>query len=314
LTLRARETYTAQEVSPLRRLFICLFAAAICTLGNASAPAAQSQKPASDPRTRDIYVSVLDAKGAPVQGLGAADFTVREDGTAREVLKAGPATAPMQIAVLIDDSQAATQMIQPLRQGLTAFVDLLAGKAEIALITFGERPTTLSDYTTSAEQLKRGIGRLFSRPGSGPYLLDAIVDASRGLARREARRPVMIAITIEGIEFSNRHYTAVLEEVQKSRAMFHALAIGAPAASLSEEMRNRGVVLAEGTERTGGRRDQLLSEIALPDRLKMVAHDLLNQYVVTYARPESLIPPETVDVGVTRTGLTVRAPTRVANP
>jgi VWFA-related protein len=314
LTLRARQTYTAQEVSPLRRLFICLFVAAVCTLSFPSAPAAQSQKPDRDARTRDIYVSVLDGKGAPVQGLTAADFTVREDGTAREVLKAGPATAPMQIALLIDDSQAATQAIQPLRQGLTAFVDVMAGKAEIALITFGERPTTLSDYTTSAEQLKRGIGRLFARPGSGPYLLDAIVDASRGLARRKAERPVMIAITIEGIEFSNRHHQMVLDEVQKSGVTLHTLAIGTPAGSLTEEMRNRGVVLAEGTARTGGRRDQLLSEIALPDRLKALANDLINQYVVTYGRPESLIPPETIDVGVTRTGLTVRAPKRLSNP
>jgi hypothetical protein len=68
-------------------------------------------------RTRDIYVSVLDDKGQPVPGLTTADFVVREDGTLREVLKAGPATAPLQVALLVDDSQASTPLIQPLREG-----------------------------------------------------------------------------------------------------------------------------------------------------------------------------------------------------
>ncbi|HET9809203.1 MAG TPA: hypothetical protein VFQ66_05855, partial [Candidatus Limnocylindria bacterium] len=64
--------------------------------------------------------------------------------------------------------------------------------------------------------------------------------------------------------------------------------------------------------RTGGRRDQLLAESAIPDRLRLVARELANQYAVTYARPETLIPPEKVQVSVSRPDLTVRARTRVA--
>src|SRR5918999_1976825 len=109
-------------------------------------PAQEPRGSTSGPRTRNVYVSVIDSKGAPIQGLTAADFVVREDRTAREVLKAGPATDPIQVALLIDDSQAATSMLQPLREGITGFIDKLQGKAEIALITFGERPTTQVEY------------------------------------------------------------------------------------------------------------------------------------------------------------------------
>ena len=133
--------------------------------------------------------AVVDSKGAPVQGLTASDFGVREDRVAREVLKAAPATAPLQVALLIDDSQAATSMIQPLREGITGFIDQLQGKADIALITFGERPTTLVEYTSETPLLKKGVGRIFARPGSGPYFLDAILDASRGLQKKEADGP-----------------------------------------------------------------------------------------------------------------------------
>lgn len=265
----------------------------------------------SGARTRDVYATAIDSKGASVPGLTASDFAVSEDRVAREVLKVGPATEPLQVALLIDDSQAATSMLQPLREGITDFIDALQGKAEIALITFGERPTTLVEYTNSAEQLKRGVGRVFPKSGAGPYLLDAIVDASRGLEKRKAARPVIVAVTVEGIEFSNAHFESVLQALERSGATLYALAMGSPADSQSDEMRNRNVVLGEGPDRTGGRREQVLAESGLPGKLRQVAEGLLNQYVITYARPETLIPPQRIEVTSTRPGVTVRARTRL---
>jgi VWFA-related protein len=272
----------------------------------------QERGSTSNPRLRRIYVSVVDSKGAPVKGLTAADFVVREDRTVREVLRAEPATEPMQIALLIDDSQAATSMIQPLREGVTDFIQKLQGKAEIALITFGERPTTIVEYTSNQELLKKGIGRIFAKPTAGPYLLEALLDASRGLERRKAARPVIVAISIEGIEFSNQHYQQVLEAIERSGATLHVLAVGSPSASQTDEMRNRNMVIAEGTERSGGRREQVLADSALPETMREVADELLNQYVVTYSRPETLIPPQRIEVTSPKPDVKVRARTRVS--
>jgi VWFA-related protein len=276
------------------------------------APGPQDRASASGARTRDVYVAVVDSKGAAVQGLTASDFGVREDRVAREVLKAEPATAPLQVALLIDDSQAATSMIQPLREGISGFIDQLQGKADIALITFGERPTTLVEYTSETPLLKKGVGRIFARPGSGPYFLDAVLDASRGLQKKEVVRPVIVAVTIEGIEFGNLHYQTVLEALERSGATLHVLSIGTPADSTSDEMRNRNQVIAEGTERTGGRREQVLADSGIPGVMKKVAAELLNQYVVTYSRPETLIPPSRIEVSTSKPGATARARTRVA--
>lgn len=266
---------------------------------------------ASDARTRDVYVSVLDQKDKPVTGLTAADFVVREDGVAREVLKAAAATAPMQIMVLIDNSQASATSIAPMRDGLTLFVDKLRGKAEIGFVTVGERSTSLVEYTTDTDKLKKGIGRIFSRPGSGAYLLDGIVDVSKGLQKRNAARPVIVAITIEGIEYSNLQYQTVLKQLYASGATLHVLAVGAPIPAQTDELRNRNMVLAEGTDRTGGRRDQLLAVTSITEALGRMADELLNQYVVTYGHPDALIPPEKLQVTVKHPGLTVHAPKRL---
>ena len=266
----------------------------------------------TDLQTQTVYVSVLDGDGKPVTGIPASDFTVREDGAIREVLKAGPATDPLTISLLVDDSQASEPAIQQIRDGLNAFVDRLQGHAEIALATFGERPTPVVDYTANAAELKKAISRIFARPGSGSYLLDALVDVSRGLQKREVKRPTIVVLTIEAVEFSNRYYDPVLDELWKSGAALHVLAVGSPNPSQADEIRNRNMVIAEGTEKTGGRRDQLLSIMAIPERFKQLADELADQYVVTYARPESLIPPEKLSVTVKRPGLTVRARTRTA--
>jgi VWFA-related protein len=275
-------------------------------------PAATAQQTAADARTAQIYVSVVDDKGSAVAGLTVKDFAVREDGAAREVLAAEPATDSLDIMLLVDDSQAATTTIPYLRDGLSKFVDRMQGKAKIGLVTMGERPTSVVEYTTDVAALKKGINRIFARPGTGAYLLEAVRDVSRGFRKREGiKRPVIIALTTEGVEFSNLQYDRVLEDLRASGAIFHALAIGTPAATVSDELRNRGLLLDEGTKQTGGRRDQLLSAMAIEDRLQQVARELLMQYIVTYGRPDKLIPAEKVQVTTTRAGLTARARTRI---
>jgi VWFA-related protein len=276
--------------------------------------AAQDRTPrASDRRTQDIYVGVVDGSGKPVTGLTTTDFTVREDGVAREIVSVGPATEPLTLSLIVDDSQASTDAIQFMRDGLNAFLDKLSGKGDIAIATVGERPTIQIDYTPNTEALKKAAGRLFQKSGSGAYLLDGLVDVSKGLQKREAKRPTIVVITTEaGVEFSNRAYQQVLDDLQKSGATLHVLALGQPAASIDDAMRNRNIVIAEGTARSGGRRDQILANSGLSDRMKQLADEIVNQYVVTYGRPDQLIPPEKVQVTVNRQGLTARAKTRAA--
>jgi VWFA-related protein len=264
---------------------------------------------------RRLYVSVLDEKGAPATDLSASDFVVREDGTAREVLRAGRATDPMQIAVLIDDTQAATRMILDQRLALQAFVKALHQGNEMALLTFGERPGILVAYTSSLSALLAGVDKVFARPGSGSYLLQAIVETTRGMQKREATRPVIVAITTEGEEFSNDYHVTVVEALLKSRAQFHAIVrtTGEPSPT-NDGNRNRTFVLADGTQTTGGRREFVLSDTALTMKLEELASEIRNQYLLVYVRPQTLIPPSKLEVSVRRPGLTVRAGTRADLP
>jgi Ca-activated chloride channel family protein len=259
----------------------------------------------------DIYVSVVDGKGDPAPGLTAEDFRVREDGVAREVLKAGAATEPLTVALLVDDTQAATPAIQMIREAMETFLKTLEGKAEISLVTYGDRPTIVTDYTTDQKKLQDAAKRIFPRTGAGGDLLDAIVEVSKGMEKRKAKRPVIAVLMMESsVEFSNRYYENVLQELDKGGATLHVVALGPPNTNLSDELRSRGQVVALGTERTGGRRDNVIALTAAAPKMKQLADELLKQYVVTYARPDTLIPPDKIEVTVTKPGLSARARTR----
>ena len=289
-----------------------LYLLVLSAIAAASAAAQEPRPPqASDARSRSVYVSVVDEKGAAARGLTAADFAVSEDGVSREVLRAVPATEPLDLVILVDDSQAAAAAIPYLRDGLAKFVDRLQGKAAIGIVTVGERPTSVAERTTDIAALKKGVSRVFARQGTGAYLLEGLIDVSRGLQKRDTVRPVIVVLTMEGVEFSNASYQRVLEELYASGATLHVLAIGAPSGGGSEEIRNRNIVIADGTEATGGRREQLLAEMSIPGALDKLADELLNQYVVTYGRPDALIPPEKIKVTVKKPGLSARARTRL---
>ena len=54
--------------------------------------------------------------------------TRREDGVARELLKVEPATATLDVMLLIDDSEALNPALQPMREGIGRFIDKMQGQ------------------------------------------------------------------------------------------------------------------------------------------------------------------------------------------
>lgn len=274
----------------------------------ASASAAAQQAASREGR---VYVSVTDKDGK-VLPLSAAEISIKEDGRAREVLKVEKATEPLQIALLVDDSQAATMAINDLRTALMKVIAKVFAAnpaSQIAIITFGERPTLVTDYTNNPGQLERGISRIFARPGAGAYLLEAIVSAAKGVVKREPGRSHLIAIATEGVEFSNDHYSNVLNQLGESGATLWSLTLSAgPRAEETEEIRNRGMVLGRGTSQTGGRQEQALANSAVPGALERIVDYIFNQYAVTYGRPDTLVPPKKIEVKISKPGAKVLAP------
>jgi hypothetical protein len=126
--------------------------------------------------------------------------------------------------------------------------------------------------------------------------------------RRDLRR-VMVIVTTQGPEFSEIGYQTVLEYVKESGAPMHSYVLLrdgiSPTDPAAQEVE---MTLAVGTRMTGGRREDLLSAMVMTPRLQSLANELNHQYQVVYARPKMLIPPKTIEVGVRKADVVVRAP------
>ncbi len=260
---------------------------------------------------RIVWVSVLDDAGLPVAGLGPGDFVVEEDGEAREVLRVAPASTAMQVAVLVDTSSAAQSVIPDMRDGLGALVAELHEDHEIALVAFGQRPQILVESTHQLERLEDGIGQVFAFPNSAAYLLDALVETANGFERRESPRPVIVVVATDGIDYSNRDARQAVDALREAGVATHVLLLRDNAnlalrnePSLADALRERDLALAQGPDRTGGRRRDLLMGRAFVDALEELAVMLSSQYEVVYSRPARLIPPEEITVRMRRDELT----------
>lgn len=295
----------------------------VCTALALALPAALTGTEAgAQSAERLLLVSVLDGDGTPVTGLAAADFRVREDDAAREVLRVEPAGAGRQIALLVDTSAAAVRATSDFRRGLSAFVDGMQEDNRIAIVTFGGPPRILVETTGDPERLRSGIDRVFPQSGQAAYMLDAMHEVAEGFARRRAERPVLVAVTTEGLDYSNRRAREVLERIDESGAAVYTLSVearrapafatGLPGGGLAggfdarQRQFERDLVLARGTADSGGRHRNLLASSALEGAMRELVAELRNQYLVVYSRPDLLVPPEDVRVRVDRPGLTAR--------
>lgn len=267
---------------------------------------------------RTVYVTAVDGKGVPVPGMTAADFTVKEDGKMREVVKADTATAPMQIVLMLDDGGIGLGAI---RQGAGQFVQTLQGKAEFAIITTGGRNRTLVDFTADPRVLYAGLQTML--PGNTPatYILDGFVEVAQTFLKRKAERPVIIAVASEGEEFSNARAEVVLDAIQKSGAKFYYIGLGAPVTSgtkpaltadrpgdsTENESGKRNTVLGSAPKNSGGRSEQALQSSGVPTLMKQFADELAGQYAVTF---KSETAGAKLGFETSKKGVKLRAPSR----
>jgi len=297
--------------SPLTRRHLLIVAAIVVLPLAWSSAAVGVQAPS---REATVFVSAVDEKGEPVQGLGPEAFVITEDGRRREVLRVSKATEPLDIALLVDNSQAAESAITFLRDSLATFVATMAPVARIAVITIADRPTIATDYTNDAKRLGDAVGRIFAMNQSGATMLDGILETAQGLRKRDTPRAVIIPVVTDGVEFTNRYSRDVTRALVDARVALHAVTIGQFYHSDEHSVRERSFLLDEGPRVSGGQRITMLTPMGLDQALPRLARELLSQYKVVYGRPESLIPPEKIEVSSGRAGVTMRgAPARGGN-
>jgi hypothetical protein len=285
---------------------------ALTTLAFVALPAsaADQNRPSPKGQTRRLFVSVVDQAGSPVLDLASGDFTITEGGTARTIVRAGLATSPMRIALLVDTSEAASVALPHLRAGLTAFLDTLPPEHEVMLVSTGRQMRVRVQPTTDRKKLRDAAGSLFP-DGAGTVLMDGLLEIDdRFMRKAEDRWPVFVIFTSDGTESSaaahEKEFNAWSTGLSARGAIAHALVLKVKGSGVPE-------MVAMGlTRNTGGRFDMMNTSNALPDKFKALATQLAadhrqmsTKYQLEYLSDSST--PAAADVGVARSGVKLQS-------
>jgi len=259
----------------------------------------------ADEESRTIRVTIVDEAGRPVAGLDPSEVAVVENGVARVVLGITPEDRPMNLALIVDTSMATRAALKlSVAPGLSEFVAGLPAGANLALWTTGDRPIKALDYTVDRSAAQRAVARLF--PIGGNTLLDALVEASAELKKKEGERSVVVAVTGLDPDFSHRDRWQSLDQAEKNAELFLAVAYDEGGTDF-EDRQKYDFVLAGLADRSGGRYETVLTAMAVAGALQKVLAEIKGQYRLTYAAgPEVKEKNRKLEVKVARPGIKTR--------
>ena len=250
--------------------------------------------------SRSVYFSATDAKGAPVTDLTAADIAVKEGGKDRQVVSVKPATSPMQIAVLVEDSGSGG--FQP---AVIQLFQSLLDRAQFSLRVLSPQALLVQDDTQDVEALKVALSKIGQRgkvQADPDQLIEAINEVSRTFQPRKAARPVIVAMTVAGDSSQTGNIDTVVDRLRDSRTMLNVLHL--PNTPI-------GRLLGDGPKFSGGRSEVVGSSNGLAPAIGKIVDHLKTQYELVYSLPDGVKPNERVSVATSRKGVSIVAPTRL---
>ncbi len=239
-------------------------------------------------RLVNVAVNVVDAKGAPVGGLGKDDFEMVEDGKPQKIaVFERESTTPLSIVMAIDTSGTVLSNERLEKQAAKSFVrSLLRDQDELDLMDFSDTVREIVPFTNEKRRIEAGLNQL--QRGDETALYDAIYLGSQrlGETRSDAgRRRVMMLITDGGDSKHTSRYGQAVEQAQRAGAMIFAIIIVPIAADAG---RNTGGehALIQMADDTGGKFYYVDDPRDLEAAFARVSDDLRTQYVLGYYAPQ----------------------------
>jgi VWFA-related protein len=236
-----------------------------------------------------VRVEVLVTRdGAPVRGLTAADFEVRDSGRLQALEPIHEEETPIDVILVFDVSQSVDgPKLSALRDAAGAFLDGLRPGADAlhpgpdaeraALLVFQEEVRLLEPLTPAPDRVRHALGAVTAR---GSTALHDATYAGLRLLEPGPRRGVVVVFSdgLDSLSWLSR--AQVLEAATRSEALVYSVVV-------REKDDPENPFLREVTRVTGGRVWTARSEGELRGRFLNVLDDIRARYVLSYA-PEGV--------------------------
>ena len=224
----------------------------------------------------ELYTTVLDRAGRPVQGLAREDFRVLEEEKEQQILRFEQVRdLPIHAGILLDvsASMGESQSLAPARDAaLQFFQQILRPKDRAAVVTFNDRPNLAVQFTNEVETLASGLAGLKAERGTA--LWDSLIFSLyyfNGIKGQKA-----LLLLSDGKDESSRFaFEDALEYARRAGVTVYAVGLALP----KGEDRKK---LTRIAEETGGRSFFIDSTDALAGIYTQVEEELRSQYLIAY--------------------------------
>ena len=133
------------------------------------------------PSQLQVFISAVDAAGAPVTDLKPEEIAMTENGAPGKVVSLERHNLPIKLTITVDNGRDSVTALAAFRTGLTGLVEALPPDVEVTLITTAPQPSMVVRPTTDRAQILRGISRFGVEPDESARFTDALVEYAERL-------------------------------------------------------------------------------------------------------------------------------------
>jgi VWFA-related protein len=185
---------------------------------------AQDSKFHAETRVVIVPVSATDARGKPLDGLEAGDFSLLDNGVeeriALDVFDTG--VAPISLVAAIQSSGISAAALAKIRKIGGMIQPLIAGdRGETAVLTFDKEIRWAQDFTTEPRLIADAFERIQTGEDMTARLLDALVESTEYMRARKGRK--IVAIVSESRDRGSKTKLAdAVQAVQRDGVLVYA--------------------------------------------------------------------------------------------
>jgi Ca-activated chloride channel family protein len=226
-----------------------------------------------------VPVTVTDPMSRLVAGLEKDSFLLVENGQPQQIRSLSTEDAPISLGVIFDVSGSMADKIDEARQAVVEFFRTANPEDEFFLVTFSDHPQVLVDFTSSIDDIQRGL------PGAIPQgatsLLDAIYLGISRMRQASHSRKALLIISDGGDNRSRYTEDQVADMVREADVQISAMGLFPSHPKTPEELHGPEL-LGAISGATGGQAFIIHSPRELPEVATKIGIQLRNQYLLGY--------------------------------
>ena len=234
----------------------------------------------TDTRLVVLPVTVIDKSGRLITTLPESAFQVFENGVPQKVKQFKREDVPVSMGLVIDNSGSMRDKRQKVAAAAVALVKDSNKEDEAFVVNFNDDAyLDTPDFTNDIKVLDQALSRIDSRGGTA--MRDAIrmsIDHMKQKAKRDKK--VILVVTDGNDNASSVSLETLVKQAQQSEVIIYTIGLLSEEEKREAKRAKRSLDLL--TEATGGQA-YYPKELADVERIAhQVAHDIRNQYTITY--------------------------------